>query len=141
MKLKFSILLICLISLSSVAQTFQDNVTNETIGDFPSKWDLVGGMATVNQQDGYKYIGFRSGGIIKPIVNGQTNNYLSSDFTIEFDVFFDQTSSLYGQGFQLRLWDGAYGYQKDGIRYKPFMIYRDGLETDWNHPEMGVLIK
>ncbi|TWO32031.1 hypothetical protein E1J38_011690 [Seonamhaeicola sediminis] len=137
MKFNFSILLICLISLSSLAQTFQDNVANETMGDFPSQWDIVGGMATVDQQDGYKYISFRSGGIIKPIVNDQTNNYLGEDFTVEFDVFFDQTSSLYGQGFQLRLWDGAYGYDKDGIRYKPFMIYRDGLETDWNHPEPG----
>lgn len=137
MKLKFSILLICLISLSSLAQTFQDNVTNETIGDFPSQWDLISGMAIIDQQEGYKIISIAHGGIIKPIVNGQTNNYINGDFTVEFDVFFDQTSSLYGQRFYLRLWDGAYGYEKDAIRYKPFVLYRDGLETDWNHPEMG----
>lgn len=137
MKKIVSSIIILLLGITCFSQNFQDDVSNETLGDFPSQWDIVGGMATVNQQDGYKYIGFRSGGIIKPIVNNQTNNYLNGDFTVEFDVFFDTTSSLYGQGFQLRLWDGAYGYQKDGIRYKPFMIYRDGLETDWNLPEMG----
>ncbi len=137
MKTYYNTILGLLFSFCAFSQTFQDNAANETIGDFPSQWDVVSGMATVDVQDGYKLISLMHGGIIKPIVNDQTNNYLSEDFTVEFDIFFDKTSSLYGQRFQLRLWDGAYGYQKDGIRYKPFIIYRDGLETDWNHPEMG----
>ncbi|CAM1347160.1 serine hydrolase domain-containing protein [Tenacibaculum crassostreae] len=137
MKTTILFFLLWIISLFGYTQTFQDDLSNEPMGDFPSQWDLVGGITTVNQHDNYKYIGFRNGGIVKPIVNNQTNNYLSGDFTVEFDVFFDQISSLYGQRLELRLWDGAYGYQKGNIRYKPFVIYRDGLETDWNQPEMG----
>lgn len=126
-----------LTSLVLTAQTFQDNANEEILGDFPSQWEVVNGMALIDQSDGHKFISLMRGGIIKPIVNNQTNNYLSSDFTIEFDLFFDTASSLYTQTFYLRLWDGAYGYKNGSIRYKPFVLYRDGLETDWNQPEVG----
>ncbi|GAA4809653.1 thiol-activated cytolysin family protein [Litoribaculum gwangyangense] len=131
------ILLFALTFQVTLAQNFQDNLTHEAIGDFPSNWDLVGGLASIDQTAGNKFISIHHGGIIKPIVNDQTNNYINGDFTIELDIFFDTTSSLYGQRFYLRLWDGAYAYQNNDIRYKPFAIYRDGLETDWNQPEMG----
>lgn len=137
MKKTVTSLMALFIGLISFSQNFMDDVSNETIGDFPSKWDVVNGMALVDQQDGYKFISLMHGSIIKPIVNNETDNYLSEDFTVEFDVFFNQTSSLYGQRFQLRLWNGNSIYSQGGIRYKPFIIYRDGLETDWNLPEAG----
>ncbi|MTE26072.1 M43 family zinc metalloprotease [Winogradskyella ouciana] len=119
------------------AQNFQDNVTNEIMGEFPSQWDLVAGMATVDQQDGYKFINFSHGSIIKPIINEQTDNYLSDDFTVEFDMFFGLTSSIYGQRVEIRFWDGIYGYRQDDIVYKPIILKRDGLETSWEHPQPG----
>lgn len=137
MKMKTVFIVLSFINFLGFSQTFNDNLEIEKVGEFPTQWDVVSGLATVENVDGYKLISLMHGGIIKPIIKNQTNNYLSTDFTVEFDVFFDQTSSLYGQRFQLRLWDGAYGYEKEGIRYKPFIIYRDGLETDWNLPEIG----
>ncbi|MTE26073.1 hypothetical protein [Winogradskyella ouciana] len=137
MKTLVSIIFSMLFGAVSIAQTFQDNVTNEVMGEFPSQWDLVAGMATVDQQDGYKFINFSHGSIIKPIINEQTDNYLSDDFTVEFDMFFGLTSSIYGQRVEIRFWDGIYGYRQDDIVYKPIIIKRDGLETSWEHPQSG----
>ena len=123
---------------AATAQIFQDNLAGETIGGFPSQWDIVGGLAAVKDTAEGKIISFPpSAGTIMPLVNGEDNNYLPENFTIEFDAFFDTSSSLYGQALSIRLWPGAYGFQDGDIRYKPFMIYRDGLETDWNHPTPG----
>ncbi|WOD43811.1 hypothetical protein [Hwangdonia lutea] len=69
-------------------QIFQDNVAKEPLGEFPNQWDVINGMASIDQADGNKMISIMHGGIIKPIVNGQTNNYLGDDFTVEFDMFF-----------------------------------------------------
>ncbi|MEY8847650.1 serine hydrolase domain-containing protein [Psychroserpens sp. XS_ASV72] len=138
MKLKHICSIVFLItSWVLTSQIFQDNLKQETIGDFPSQWDAISGMATVNQQDGLKYISFRNGGVIKPIVNDQTNNYLSSDFTVEFDVFFNRSSNMAGQRFEIRLWDGSFGFREDNIKYTPFILYKHGLETSWNNPEIG----
>ena len=119
------------------SQIFFDNVSNDIIGEFPNNWDLINGIGTVDQKYGYKFINLTQGGTLKPIVNEETKNYINGDFTVEFDILFDKASSLYTQSIHLRLWDGAYGYQNGPIRYKPFVFYRDGLETDWNHPEIG----
>ncbi|RKF02834.1 thiol-activated cytolysin [Tenacibaculum lutimaris] len=136
-RLIFTFLLSLYTSFAGFAQTYQDNLANDSYGDFPSNWDVVTGMATVEQQDGYKFISLKHGSIIKPIINNQTNNYLNGDFIIEFDVFFGKTSSIYGQRIPVRLWDGKYGYKHNDIRYQPFIIKRNGISTSWAQPQPG----
>ena len=136
-RLIFTFLLSLYTSFAGFAQTYQDNLANDSYGDFPSNWDVVTGMATVEQQDGYKFISLKHGSIIKPIINNQTNNYLNGDFIIEFDVFFGKTSSIYGQRIPVRLWDGKYGYKQNDIRYQPFIIKRNGISTSWAQPQPG----
>jgi hypothetical protein len=137
MKTQITSFIFCLLNLLSYSQIFQDKVSNETMGEFPSNWDVVTGMAVVDQVDGYPVISILHGGKIKPIVNGQDNNYLTGDFTLEFDAFFDRASSLYGQRFEVRLWAGTSDYYKDGISYSPFIISRNGIKTSWASPEPG----
>tara|TARA_R110002073_G_scaffold279026_1_gene442918 strand:- start:168410 stop:170404 length:1995 start_codon:yes stop_codon:yes gene_type:complete len=132
-----TILLCFLIGTTVEAQTFQDNVTNEPMGEFPSKWDVVKGMATIDQLDGTTAISIMHGGIIMPIVNDQTNNYLGDDFTVEFDMFFGKTGSIYGQRIEIRFWEGQFGYRENDISYQPITLKRDGLETSWSHPQPG----
>lgn len=132
-------LLVTLCHVSVAAQIFHDSGEGEISGGFPSQWDLIGGLATVADTAEGRIIAFPpSGGTIFPLVNGEDANYLAENFSIEFDVFFDETSSLYGQRFYLRLWPGGSGFAEGDIRYKPFVIHRDGLETSWNHPAPGV---
>ncbi len=131
--------LTCLASSYSLAQTFQDSVSNETLGDFPSQWDLVSGMAYVSQLDGSNAINIAHAGIIKPLVNGLDNNYLAGDFVLEFDAYFDKASSIYGERFEVRLWEGKSNYKKVGISYSTFTISRHGLKTSWSTPERGDL--
>lgn len=132
-------LLLALCHTSVAAQLFQDSGEGEISGGFPSQWDLIGGLATVaDTAEGRMIVFPPSGGTIFPLVNGEEDSYLGETFSIEFDLFFDETSSLYGQRFYLRLWPGSSGFTDGDIRYKPFVIHRDGLETSWNHPAPGV---
>ncbi len=137
MKTKFLYFIIIIASHIGYSQVFYDDVSKETIGDFPSKWDVITGMATVDNIEGFNTIGLQHGSIIKPIVNNQTNHYINGDFIIEFDAFFGKTSSIYGQRIIIRLWNGKYSYKQDDIRYNPFIIKRNGISTSWLQPESG----
>ena len=69
------------------AQSFQDRPGNEPDGDFPSKWDLIKGSAEIKTFEGEKVISFGNYAIITPLMD--SNNYLSEEFTLEFDAYFD----------------------------------------------------
>ena len=135
MKIKnifFSLAFLCIVS--GFSQTFQDHILNETIGDFPSQWDLVSGNAIVENVDGNKVIDIKDKGIIKPIVNGETNNYLGDQFTFEFDVYFDKVPSLNWQHYDIRFWDGNSIYSKNKIIFRPIDIRSHGLQASWEAP-------
>nr|WP_299036229.1 hypothetical protein [uncultured Tenacibaculum sp.] len=137
MKTKFLFLIMIITSYIGYSQIFYDDVSGETMGDFPSKWDVITGMETVEAIDGFNTISLLHGSIIKPVVNNQTNNYTNGDFTIEFDAFFGKTSSIYGQRIIVRLWNGKHSHKQGNIRYNPFIIKRNGISTSWLQPESG----
>ena len=131
-------LLVAVCQATVATQVFYDSLGGESVGSFPSQWDLQGGLAMVAETAQDRIIAFpQSGGTIFPLVAGEDDNYLADSFTLEFDVFFDQTSSLYGQRLYLRLWPGGSGFTEGDIRYKPFVLYRDGLDANWNNPAAG----
>ncbi|WP_299011652.1 hypothetical protein [uncultured Tenacibaculum sp.] len=137
MKTNFLFLIMIITSYIGYSQIFYDDVSGETMGDFPSKWDVITGMETVEAIDGFNTISLLHGSIIKPVVNNQTNNYINGDFTIEFDAFFGKTSSIYGQRIIVRLWNGKYSHKQGNIRYNPFIIKRNGISTSWLQSESG----
>ncbi len=68
---------------------FQDDVTAETVGEFPSKWDLLDGNAEVKTHAGVKAIEVTNNGVITPLIK-EPGAYLPEEFTIEYD-FYDWT--------------------------------------------------
>ena len=65
---------------------FEDNLQDEQIGEFPSKWDVFGGYAQVAQLNGVKCISLSDDGAITPLFNNN-KPYLTDEFTIEYDVY------------------------------------------------------
>ena len=63
---------------------FQDDVTAETVGEFPSKWDLLDGNAEVKTHGGVKAIEVTNNGVITPLIK-EKGAYLPEEFTIEID--------------------------------------------------------
>ncbi len=65
---------------------FVDSLKGETLGEFPSKWDLETGTVEVNQWEGMPVIAYMSRATIMPLMS--TEDYLPEIFTLEFDVYF-----------------------------------------------------
>ncbi|MBO4765543.1 MAG: OmpA family protein [Bacteroidales bacterium] len=69
---------------------FEDDMKDEMVGEFPSKWDLVRGNAEIAVINGQKCIALVDGdGWITPLVKGGIRNYLGDVFTVEYDMLFD----------------------------------------------------
>ncbi len=69
---------------------FEDDVTREQLGEFPSQWDLLRGNIEVAQINGDKAIlcVSQDDPEIAPLFDNMTN-YLPEKFTIEFDFWVD----------------------------------------------------
>ena len=66
---------------------FQDDFKNETVGEFPSKWDLIEGNAEVKTLGGVKAVEVTNNGVITPLIKEQ-GAYLPEEFTIEYDFYY-----------------------------------------------------
>ena len=66
---------------------FEDDVTKERVGEFPSKWDLLGGAAEVKTIGGVKAIEPTNNAVITPLLK-QQGAYLPEEFTLEYDFFY-----------------------------------------------------
>ena len=66
---------------------FQDDVTAETVGEFPSKWDLLDGNAEVKSHGGVKAIEVTNNGVITPLIK-EKGAYLPEEFTIEYEFYY-----------------------------------------------------
>jgi len=74
---------------------FQDDFKDETVGEFPSKWDLIEGTAEVKTFDGQKAVEITDNGIITPLIKEQ-GAYLPEEFTIEYDFYYWNTKDDIG---------------------------------------------
>lgn len=74
---------------------FYDDLIQEEIGEFPSRWDIRSGGAEVARFDDDKVIigTAKYNNTILPLFKKGTN--LGDEFTIEFDVFVDELSKTY----------------------------------------------
>ena len=71
---------------------FEDNLQNEQMGEFPSKWDLIEGNADVANMKGQKCIHLHPGTIIEPLMTNQ-DSYLPDVFTAEFDFWMNDPAT------------------------------------------------
>ena len=72
---------------------FEDNQDGEQNGEFPSKWDLAGGVIENASFDNSNVIYFReigNTGGITPLLKDSKSDYLPDEFTIEFDCYFEK---------------------------------------------------
>lgn len=99
---------------------FEDNQEGEQNGEFPSKWDLAGGVVENAFFDGSNVIYFREigniGGIT-PLLTDSKSDYLPDEFTIEFDCYFEQ--DVYSQ----RYYVSFYGIKKQKSVLKRLVLY------------------
>ena len=67
---------------------FDDDFSNERLGEFPSRWDLLGGYAEVGSLEGRKVISFTDDGYgeVQPLMKDQ-KHFLPDVFTLEFDLY------------------------------------------------------
>ena len=66
---------------------FQDDVTAEQVGEFPSKWDLFRGTVETKTLGGVKTINPTDNAQIQPLIKEQ-GAYLPEEFTIEYDFYY-----------------------------------------------------
>lgn len=67
---------------------FVDPLLGESMGEFPSKWDLLNGSAEVREFEGRKVIWMANNDTeVTPNVVGNSRNYLPEVFTFEFEYY------------------------------------------------------
>lgn len=66
---------------------FQDDITAEQVGEFPSKWDLLDGSAETKTLGGTKAIEITNDGCITPLIQ-EPGAYLPEEFTIEYEFYY-----------------------------------------------------
>ena len=74
---------------------FQDDVTAEQVGEFPSKWDLFQGTVETKTLGGVKAINLTDNAQIQPLIK-EKGAYLPEEFTIEYDFYYWPTTSVPG---------------------------------------------
>ena len=86
---------------------FDDDFSNERLGEFPSRWDLLGGYAEVGSLEGRKVISFTDDGYgeVQPLMKDQ-KHFLPDVFTLEFDLYLETGE---GDGFADNEWSLIFG--------------------------------
>ncbi len=80
---------------------FEDNLTGEENGEFPSRWDLIAGNTEIAVVDGENIIMMRDGSpSIIPYFKGPGEDHLPEVFTIELDLYYPKEYP-----FQIYLYD------------------------------------
>ena len=74
---------------------FQDDVTAEQVGEFPSKWDLFQGTVETKTLGGVKAINLTDNAQVQPFIKEQ-GAYLPEEFTIEYDFYYWPTDKVPG---------------------------------------------
>ena len=140
---------------------FEDDLANEKVGEFPSQWDLVDGIAEVAVIDGRKVIYFpdEGYGMVTPLM--KQKHYLPDEFSIEYDIYLDQWTdpeeyhqheyklNFYSQKaeelwFEGQIGEFGIGYNTQGEAYCWWNIKKPDLENEVNgdkdmgfNPEYG----
>lgn len=105
---------------------FEDDLASEENGEFPSRWDLSQGSAENAKMGNENIINFENKSIITPLL--ETENYLPEVFTLEFDVYFNDSGPTY-QSYDIRFWQGTSNLDEGSDRFWPIRIFKNGAKT------------
>ena len=96
---------------------FEDDLSTEENGEFPSRWDLISGNAENASYGEDNIINLLHKSKISPLMDEA--KYLPEVFTIEFDAFFQRKHGPTYQDYVINLWAGGknYGYSADRKNY------------------------
>ncbi|MCY2685572.1 OmpA family protein [Salinimicrobium sp. TH3] len=104
---------------------FEDDLSREENGEFPSRWDLVSGNAENASLGDVKIIRLDNSSIITPLIDKK--DYLPEIFTVEFDAFFNDAYS-YWQTYIVRFYPGNDTQRKvdENLVVFPLRINKNG---------------
>ena len=119
---------------------FEDDLSIEESGEFPSRWDLLGGNAENAESKDGNIINMDNKTTITPLMN--ESEYMPEVFTIEFDAYFDgvEKGRKDYQKYNIRLWPGTGSWLslkpgssklteiKAGDHIYPIAVGRNGAE-------------
>lgn len=107
---------------------FEDDLSREENGEFPSRWDLLQGNAENASLNGEAVIRLDHDSHITPLMDKE--DYLPEVFTIEFDAFFNDVYHTYQQ-YNIRFYPGVSGAAevKGGYLY-PLSIIMNGAHIE-----------
>ena len=124
---------------------FYDQLENEQLGEFPSKWELINGECEIQRSNGENVIAIMPHADIMPLMKN-TWNYLPDVYTVEFDYyefvenegedFGDLHVSFYAhpEGKNDRgdwLWGVTFGNFMEDYRLKDQDFYKDFRTNVW----------
>jgi OOP family OmpA-OmpF porin len=109
---------------------FEDDLSGEESGEFPSRWDLLSGSAEVASLGGENVIHLtHNNSIILPLMDKE--DFLPEIFTIELDVFFEKDGANRSDIYKIRFYEGISNSAKiEGKNVWP-------IEIKWNNVKMG----
>lgn len=109
---------------------FEDDLSIEESGEFPSRWDLLSGSVEVASLGGENVIHFsNNNSIIFPLMDKK--DFLPEVFTIEFDVFFEKDGVNRSDFYKVRFFEGTHSSAKiEGKKVNT-------LDVSWKQIMMG----
>ncbi|MCK5457502.1 MAG: hypothetical protein KAI45_10290, partial [Melioribacteraceae bacterium] len=109
---------------------FEDDLSIEESGEFPSRWDLLSGSVEVASLDEENVIHFsNNNSIIFPLMDKK--DFLPEVFTIEFDAFFEKDGVDRSDFYKVRFFEGTYSTAKiEGKKVNT-------LDVSWKQIMMG----
>ena len=109
---------------------FEDDLSTEESGEFPSRWDLLSGSAEVASLGNENVIHLtHNNSIVIPLMDKQ--DFLPEVFTIEFDLFFEEDGATRSDIYKIRFYEGTNNSATvDGKKTSP-------VEIRWNDVKLG----
>jgi len=109
---------------------FEDDLSGEESGEFPSRWDLLSGSAEVASLGSENVIHLtHNNSIVLPLLDKQ--DFLPEVFTIEFDLFFEEDGATRSDIYKIRFYEGTNNSATvDGKKITP-------IEIRWNDVKLG----
>jgi len=90
---------------------FEDDLSGEESGEFPSRWDLLSGSAEVASLGGENVIHLaHNNSIIFPLMDKK--DFLPEIFTLEFDIFFEEDGATRSDFYKIRFFEGTHNSTK-----------------------------
>lgn len=98
---------------------FEDNLSGEKLGEFPSQWDLINGSAEVGEINGTKCIMLEPGTELGPLAK-DIKSFLPDVFTLEYDFWINDKNAELDQKYELYLFDGTSFYGVNALMVLKF---------------------